>query len=128
MKNLLRIVALAVTLTLVATPAVADSPARERELICTDGTVFIGQQVRLGHGRPPRVWRNVDPGGSPSVFSFHAASVTGPAGTVVESETWEHASGAEQNHDLVVCSFVIPIGPLTAHTAYFVGFFVPGLP
>jgi len=128
MKNLMGSVALSVILTLVTTPAVADSPARERELTCTDGTVFMGQQVRLGNGRPPRLWLNVDPGGSPAAFSFHAASVTAPDGTVVESETWDHASGVRQSHDLVVCSFVIPIGPLTGHTADFVGFFVPESP
>jgi hypothetical protein len=128
MNNLIRIVALSISLMLVRTPAVADSPARDRELTCSDGTVFMGQQVRLGNGIPPRLWRNVDPGGAPTAFSFHAASVTAPDGTVVESETWDHASGVEQNHDLVVCSFVIPIGPLTGHTADFVGFFVPGLP
>ena len=127
MKSLMATVALSVTLTLVTTPAVADSPTRERKLTCTDGTVFTGEQVRMGNGSPPRLWLNVVPGGSPTAFSFHAASVTAPDGTVVESETWDHASGVEQSHDLVVCSFVIPIGPLTGHTADFVGFFVPGL-
>ena len=125
MKNLMAIVALSVTLTLVTTPAVADSPARERELTCNDGTVFLAQQVRMGNGRPPRLWLNVDPGGSPTAFSFHAASVTTPEGTVVESETWDHDSGVALSQDPVICSFVIPIGPLTGHTAEFVGFFVP---
>ena len=81
MKNLMAIVALSVTLTLVTTPAVADSPARERELTCTDGTVFMGEQVRMGNGSPPRLWLNVVPGGSPTAFSFHAASVTASDGT-----------------------------------------------
>lgn len=125
MKNLMGLVALAVTSTVVATPANAESPARVRELTCTNGTVFVGQQVRMGSGRPPHVWRSVDPGGSPSAFTFHAASVIAPDGTVLESETWDNASGVDGNHNLVVCSFVIPIGPLTGHTAHFEGFFVP---
>ena len=125
MKNLMRMVAPVLASILVAAPANADSPARERELTCSGGIVFVGQQVRMGNGHPPHVWRNVDPGGSPAAFSFHAASVTAPDGTVVESETWDNASGVNRNHDLVVCSFVIPIGPLTGHTASFVGFFLP---
>ena len=131
MKNLIGVVALSIGSTLVTAPAMADSPARDRELSCNDGTVFMGQQVRQGNGIPPRLWRNVESNGSPTaftLFSFHAASVTAPDGTVVESETWDHASGVEQNHEVVVCSFVIPIGPLTGHTADFTGFFVPGLP
>ena len=107
-----------------AAPASAGDPARERELTCTDGTVFVGEQVRMGAGTPPRVWRNVEPGGSPAAYSFHAALVTAPDGTVLESDTWDHAAGVDRQHELVVCSFVIPIGPLTGHTATFEGFFV----
>ncbi|HEY5877540.1 MAG TPA: hypothetical protein VIU11_01430 [Nakamurella sp.] len=125
MKTVIAMVALAVTSTVVATPTTADSPARVRELTCTNGTVFVGQQVRMGSGRPPHVWRNVDPGGSPGAFTFHAASVTAQDGTVLENETWDNASGVDRNHVLIVCSFVIPIGPLTGHTAHFEGFFVP---
>jgi hypothetical protein len=69
----------------------------------------------------------VDPGGSPTAFSFHAVSVTAPDGTLVDNQTSDHACGVEQNHDPVVCSVVIPIGPLAGHTADFVGFFVPRL-
>jgi hypothetical protein len=125
MKKLMRMVAPVLASVVVATPANADSPARERELTCSNGTVFVGQQVRRGGGQPPHVWRTVDPGGSPTVFSFHAASVTAPDGTVVESETWDNTSGVERNQDVVTCSFVIPIGPLTGYTADFVGFFLP---
>ena len=107
-----------------AAPARADDPARERELTCADGTVFVGQQVRMGAGNPPRVWRNVEPGGTPAAYSFHAATVTAPDGTVLQSDTWDHAAGVHRHHELVVCSFVIPIGPLTGHTASFEGFFV----
>jgi len=125
MKNMIRMVAPVLASVVAATPATADSPARERELTCSRGIVFVAQQVRMGNGQPPHVWRNVDPGGSPAAFSFHAASVTAPDGTVVESETWANAWGVDRNQDLVVCSFVIPIGPLTGHTANFVGFFIP---
>lgn len=124
MMNLKRTAALVLASITVAWPAHAESPARERELTCTDGTVFVGEQVRMGAGHPPRVWRNVDPGGSPAAFSFHAASVVAPDGSVVESETWDNASGVDRSQELVVCSFVIPIGPFTDHTAYFEGFFV----
>jgi hypothetical protein len=125
MKNLRRTAALVLVPIAIASPASADSPARERELTCSNGVVFVGEQVRMGGGYPPRVWRNVDPGGSPTAFSFHAATVVAPDGSVVESETWDKASGVDRTQNLVVCSFVIPIGPLTDHTAYFEGFFIP---
>jgi hypothetical protein len=125
MKQLMAMAALVVASLVVAAPAAAEGPARERELTCSDGTVFVGQQVRNGAGRPPRVWRNVDPGASPWAFTFHAATITAPDGTVVESDTWDNSAGVGRNHDLVVCSFVIPIGPLAGHTAEFEGFFVP---
>lgn len=67
--------------------------------------------LRRLQARRRGVWRNVDPGGSPAAFSFHAASVTAPDGTVVDSETWDNAPGVDRNHDQVVCSFMIPIGP-----------------
>ena len=124
MRNLRRTAALVLASITIASPAHADSPARERELTCANGTVFVGEQVRMGGGYPPHVWRNVDPGGSPPAFSFHAASVVAPDGSVVESETWDNTSGVDRRQDLVVCSFVIPIGPFTNHTAYFEGFFV----
>ena len=103
----------------------AESPARERELTCSDGRTFIGEQVRNGFGRPPHIWRNVDKGGDPVAFSFHAASVTAPDGTVVSSVTWDNSLGVGRNHELVTCSFIIPIGPFTDHRADFVGFFIP---
>jgi hypothetical protein len=110
---------------LVATPALAASPARERELTCSDGTVFVGEQVRLGAGHPPRTWRNVDPGATPAAFTFHATTVTAPDGTVVTSESWDTSLGVAQHQEPVVCGFTIPVGPLAGHTAEFTGFFVP---
>lgn len=111
---------------LLGTPASAGSPARERELSCSDGTVFVGEQVRMGAGHPPRVWRNVDPGGTPAAFSFHATSVTAPDGTVVDSESWDTSFGVAQHQEPVVCGFTIPVGPLAGHVAEFTGFFVAG--
>jgi hypothetical protein len=124
MEMLMRTGAVVLASIVIGAPASAADPARERELTCSDGTVFVGQQVRMGAGIPPRVWRNVDPDGIPVAYTFHAASVTAPDGTVLESETWDHAAGVERQHDLVECSFVIPVGPLTGHTASFEGFFV----
>ena len=108
----------------VPTAAVAASPARERLLACSDGTEFLGEQVRMGGGRPPHAWRAVEPG-SRILFSFHAATVTAPDGTVVESATWDTSQGVARRHDLVTCSFEIPVGPFAGHQADFVGFFVP---
>jgi hypothetical protein len=107
--------------------AQADSPARERELTCSDGTVFVGEQVRNGGGRPPSVWRGVTPGGDPVAFVFHAVTVTAPDGTVDEAESWDNSAGVGVNHELTTCSFVIPVGPLTGYQADFVGHFVPVL-
>lgn len=104
--------------------AFADSPARERELSCSDGTTFVGEQVRMGLGRPPQAWRSVA-AGDPVLFSFHASSVTAPDGTVVETDTWDNSLGVAQNRELVTCGFVIPIGPFAGYRAEFVGFFVP---
>ena len=101
------------------------SPARERELTCSDGTVFTGEQVRQGAGRPPHTWRNVTPGAFPAAFTFHASFVTAPDGTVVEEVSFDNTQGIDRNHELVTCSFIIPIGPFTGYTADFVGFFVP---
>jgi hypothetical protein len=109
----------------IAAPAAAESPARERELTCSDGTTFTGEQVRQGGGRPPHTWRNVSPGTFPAAFTFHATTVTAPDGTVVESETWDNTHGVERNQELVTCSFIIPIGPLAGHRVDFEGFFVP---
>ena len=108
-----------------APAALAGSPARERELTCSDGTVFTGQQVRHGGGRPPHAWRNVTPGAHPTAFSFHSTTITAPDGTVVESEDWDNTQGVERNHELVTCSFIIPVGPFTGYRAEFEGFFVP---
>jgi hypothetical protein len=108
-----------------STAARADSPARERELTCSDGTVFTGEQVRHGSGNPPSAWRGVTRGGDPVAFVFHAVTVTAPDGTVDEGETWDNTAGVRLNHDLTTCSFVIPIGPLTGYQADFVGYFVP---
>jgi hypothetical protein len=62
---------------LLATPATAGSPARERELSCSDGTVFVGEQVRMGAGHPARAWRNVDPGGTPAAFTIPVGPLAG---------------------------------------------------
>ena len=105
--------------------AEAHSPARDRELTCADGTVFIAEQVRHGSGRPPSVWRGITPGGDPVAFVFRAVTLTAPDGTVDETETWDNAAGVRLNHELTTCSFVIPVGPLTGYRADFVGYFVP---
>lgn len=125
MKHLTLLTALMAASLVTATPATAESPARERELTCSDGTVFVGEQVRHGAGRPPAIWRNVDPAGSPSALSFHASTVTRPDGTVVEEVSYDNTSGVDRHHDLVVCSFVIPVGPFAGFTADFEGFFIP---
>jgi hypothetical protein len=101
------------------------APARERELTCSDGTVFTGEQVRQGAGRPPHTWRNVTPGEFPAAFTFQASFVTAPDGTVVEEVSFDDTQGVAHNHELVTCSFIIPIGVFEGYTADFVGFFVP---
>ena len=83
MKRLIAALLLAVVFVGIGDLAFADSPARERELTCSDGTTFVGEQVRMGLGRPPHAWLGVS-AGDPVLFSFHAASVTAPDGTVVE--------------------------------------------
>jgi len=108
-----------------AAPASADAPSRVRELTCSDGTTFSGEQVRAGFGTPPRTFRNVVQGEEPAAFTFYAASVIAPDGTVVESLTWDDSQGVDVHHELVTCSFIIPIGDLTGYTATFTGFFVP---
>ena len=112
-------------LAFLASAAAAESPARERELTCSDGTTFVGEQVRMGSGRPPHTWSNVIPGTFPTAFVFLASTVTDPDGNVVESVTWDTTQGVEHNQELVTCSFDIPIGPFAHHTADFVGFFIP---
>ncbi len=97
-------------------------------MTCSDGTTFTGEQVRRGGGRPPHTWRNVAAGTHPAAFNFHAVTVTAPDGTVVESETWDNSQGVARNHELVTCSFIIPVGPFTGHRADFKGFFVPAGP
>lgn len=114
-----------VSALMLATPAQAESPARERELTCSDGTVFTGEQVRHGSARPPSVWRGVTPGGEPVAFVFRAATLTAPDGTVDEAESWDNTAGVSRNHELITCGFVIPVGPLTGYQADFVGYFVP---
>ena len=115
-------------MTVMASTASAASPARVRDLTCTDGTTtitFTGEQVRHGGGRPPHTWRNVDQGAFPTAFTFHAVTMTDPDGHLVPSESWDNSQGVDRNKDLVTCSFVIPEGPLKGHLVVFEGFFVP---
>jgi len=120
------LIAVASASCLLLTPAAhADGPARERQLTCSDGTVFNGEQVRHGNGRPPSVWRGVTPDVDPVAFVFHAVKVTAPDGVVDETETWDNTAGVALNHQLTTCSFVIPVGPLTGYRADFIGYFVP---
>lgn len=121
------LVAVAIASVLLASAAQAESPARERELICTDGTVFVGEQVRNGPRRPPSVWRGTTTGGSPVAFVFRAVTLTAPDGTVDEVESWDKSDGVSHQHDIVSCSFVIPVGPLAGYQADFTGFFVPAM-
>jgi hypothetical protein len=122
----LMFVPLMLALVLGAAPQVsADAPSRVRELTCSDGTAFIGEQVRAGGGTPPRTFRNVTPGEDPAAFTFYAASVIAPDGTVIEELTWDYSQGVDVGQELVTCSFIIPIGDLTGYTATFTGFFVP---
>ena len=125
MKRLTLVVPALALLLVAALPVAAGAPSRTRELTCSDGTIFTGEQVRTGYGTPPRTFRNVNPGEDPVAFAFFEASVVAPDGTVVEDVTWEHSQGVDVATDLVTCWFVIPIGDLTGYTAYFVGFFVP---
>lgn len=116
----------AVTVTAVAvSSASALAPSRERELTCSDGTIFIGEQVRFGFGTPPNAWRNVNQSEFPAAFVFHAAAVISPTGEVVQDFTWDHSQGVANNHELVTCSFLIPIGDLIGYRADFIGYFVP---
>ena len=128
MKSLSAFVVAAVSVFSCRPAAQADSPARERELTCSDGTVFIGEQVRHGNGRPPSVWRGTTPGADPVAFVFHAVTVTAPDGAVDEAETWDNTAGVSLNQQLTTCSFVIPMGPLTGYQADFLGYFVPSSP
>lgn len=105
-------------------PVSAESPGRERELSCSDGSTFVGQQVRFGRGKPPSSWRMVADDDSVA-FSVHTITVVAPDGSVVESETWHHGEGVGRIHELVTCSLIIPVGPLAGHMAQFQGFFVP---
>lgn len=120
------IATIAIVLMLVAAaPVSADEPSRVRDLTCSDGTTFTGEQVRMGFGTPPRTFRNVTQGEDPAAFVFFAASVVAPDGTVIESVTWDYSQGVDGNNELITCSFIIPIGDLTGYTANFVGYFVP---
>lgn len=114
----------ALGVVLSASAATADEPSRVRDLACSDGTTFTAEQVRFGLGKPPHAWRNVVPGAQPAVFSFHAASVVAPDGTVVQQVTWDQAQGVDRQQELVTCSFIIPIGEFAGYSADFVGFFV----
>ncbi|MEO5704922.1 MAG: hypothetical protein ABIZ52_07635 [Candidatus Limnocylindrales bacterium] len=105
--------------------ALAEQPSRVRELSCSDGTLFTGQQVRIGSGTPPRTFRNVDPSGSPVAFVFFAADVIAPDGTVIEQFTWDHSQGVDGPFEMVTCTFIIPVGGLAGSEANFYGFFVP---
>jgi hypothetical protein len=125
MGRLMLVAAAVAVLLATAAPVSADAPSRVRELSCSDGTVFTGEQVRTGFGTPPRTFRNVVQGEDPAAFTFYAASVIAPDGTVVEDVTWDHSQGVDASHELVTCSFIIPIGDLTGFTAAFTGFFVP---
>ena len=108
-----------------AATAFAEAPSRPRELTCSDGTTFTGEQVRFGLGQPPATWRNVVQGAEPAAFTFHANTITAPDGTVVERLTYDHTQGVVRNQAVVTCSFIIPIGPFTGYQADFTGFFVP---
>ena len=119
--------AAAVTVSTAAT-AFADAPSRPRELTCSDGTTFTGEQVRFGAGRAPATWRNVIPGAEPAALNFNSTTITAPDGTVVEASTYDPTPGVARHHELVTCGFIIPIGPLTGHRADFTGFFVPAHP
>lgn len=103
----------------------ADAPARERELTCSDRTTFTGEQVRQRAGSPPHTWRNVSPGSRPAAFTFYASMVTAPDGPVVEDATFDDTQGVARIHELVTCSFIIPIGPLTGYRADFEDFSSP---
>ena len=52
--------------------------------------------------------------------------MTAPDGTIVEQFSWYSDQGVDQNHELITCSFTIPIGDLTGYSADFIGYFVPG--
>lgn len=114
------------TIGVVTAVAAAESPARQRELVCSDGTSVTAEQVRHGSGKPASAWRIVaSDEDEPVVFSVHSVTVIAPDGTVVDSETWHHSEGVDRNRDLVTCSFIIPVGPYTDHEARFEGFFAP---
>jgi hypothetical protein len=119
---LLIVVGVAVLLPATAS---AESPARTRELECSDGTSFFAEQVRHGRGKPPSAWRIVGTDDAAEVFSVHSVTVTDTDGAVVESESWHHSQGVDRNRELVTCSFIIPVGPFTGYTASFEGFFAP---
>ena len=123
-RRLAVLLAVLALVALAAPTATADAPARVRELTCSDGTTFTGQFVNIGIGaaRDPQ-WRNVEPGAFPAAFVYLANTVTAPDGTVVTS--WDHTQGVAHKQELVTCSLIIPVGPLTGYRADFVGFFVP---
>jgi hypothetical protein len=120
------VAAAALAASTVAT-ASAEAPSRVRELTCSDGTTFTGEQVRFGLGQAPATWRNVVQGAQPAAFTFHSTTVTDPGGTVVDMLTWDHTQGVDRNQALVTCGFTIPIGPLTGYRTDFTGFFVPSV-
>lgn len=123
--RLLATAGLAALAALFMSSAYSAAPSRQRLLICSDGTNFVGEQVRMGLGTPPRAWRNVQPGAIPTAFVFHAATVISPSGAVIEDFSWDFSQGVDNNHSLVTCSFVIPIGDLAGYRADFIGYFIP---
>jgi hypothetical protein len=123
--RLLSAAGLAALVALFLSSAYGAAPSRQRYLICSDGTVFLGERVRMGLGTPPHTWRNVQPGAFPSAFVFQAATVISPSGVVVEDLSWDFSQGVDNSHPLVTCSFVIPIGDLAGYRADFIGYFIP---
>ena len=124
-RRLLSTAGLAALVALFMSSAYGADPSRQRLLICSDGTNFVGEQVRMGFGTPPRTWRNVQPGAFPTAFVFQAATVISPSGAVVEDLSWDFSQGVDNSHPLVTCSFVSPIGDLAGYRADFIGYFIP---
>ena len=123
--RLLSAVGLAALVALFMSSAYSAAPSRQRLLVCSDGTNFMGEQVRMGLGTPPHTWRNVQPRAFPTAFVFQAATVTSPSGAVVEDLSWDFSQGVDNSRSLVTCSFVIPIGDLAGYRADFIGYFIP---
>lgn len=123
--RLLSAASLAALVALFMSSAYSAGPSRQRLLVCSDGTNFMGEQVRGGLGTPPHTWRNIQRGAFPTAFIFQAATVTSPSGAVVEDLSWDFSQGVDNSRSLTTCSFVIPIGDLAGYRADFIGYFVP---